>query len=236
MTYTLEPLGYLDSCFSEKFGVPRQSRLAAKATAQLALVPPYNRADCVAGLEGVSHLWLSFIFHQSLDQGWKPKVRPPRLGGNKKQGVFATRSPFRPNHLGLSVVRLERIEVAEPQVVLHLSGVDLVAGTPIVDIKPYVPYVDAVPEAVNAFADHPPLRHPVVFSAQAQAFCAAQSQYGDLQGLLTEVLQQDPRPAYQPVDGDRLYKMALWDMEVTWCCRLEAGEKLMEVVEIGEGM
>lgn len=142
--YCLDPIAYVKSPFTEKFGTPRQSLLAPGAEAQLVLQAPYNNSDCVDGLDQVSHLWLTFIFHQHLGQPWKPKVRPPRLGGNAKLGVFATRTSFRPNYLGLSVVKLERIEIGNDSVVLHVSGVDLVDGTPIVDIKPYVPYADNI--------------------------------------------------------------------------------------------
>src|SRR5690554_2613706 len=133
MKWSLDTLGIIHSCYQEKFAVPRQPGLAPSAQATLELLPPYNQPECMEGLEDFSHLWLTFLFHQNLEQGWKPRVRPPRLGGNQKIGVFASRSTFRPNGLGLSVVKLESIELQQG-VKLHLSGVDLVDGTPIVDI------------------------------------------------------------------------------------------------------
>ena len=210
----LEPVGYLRSCFDEKFGAPRQSGLVPSARGQLELIPPYNETDAVSGLERVTHLWLVFLFHQTQSQGWKPKVKPPRLGGNKKLGVFATRSPFRPNPIGLSVVKLERVEVAGDEVILHISGVDLIDGTPVLDIKPYVPYVDAVPEAMNDIAGSAPTDVPVRFSQKAEHACLSLSD--SLHQLIVEVLQQNPIPAYHKADGERLYKMSLALHTVAW--------------------
>ncbi len=230
--YEVEPLGYINTCFPEKFGIPRQSLLSPSAKGQLLLLPPYNDSDCVDGLEHVSHLWLTFLFHQHIDQGWKSKVRPPRLGGNKKLGVFTTRSSFRPNHLGLSVVKLDKVDVNNGQVVLYLSGVDLLDGTPVVDIKPYVPYVDCVTDAANAIAGQPPLLLDVTFSAQADSFCEGYSENEKLRQLLTEVLRQDPRPAYQKNDESRTYKMRILDVDVDWRCRMINEECVLEVVSI----
>jgi tRNA-Thr(GGU) m(6)t(6)A37 methyltransferase TsaA len=223
MTYTVEPVGIIHTCFPEKFGIPRQPLLAPSAKGVLVLHAPYNHPDCVVGLEKVSHLWLSFIFHKHVDKGWKPKVRPPRLGGNEKMGVFATRSSFRPNHLGLSVVKLDEVVIENQEVCLHLSGIDLVDGTPIVDIKPYVPYADSVVAAHNDFAGQTPLLMPVNFSEQAQLFCQQYEMKKDraLLPLVVEVLQQDPKPAYHSTahstaNIDREYGVALWDCNVRW--------------------
>lgn len=206
--WVMEPIGWLRSCYHEKFAVPRQPGLAPAATAQLVLVAPYNHPDCVAGLEAYSHLWLTFVFHQTQAQGWKPKVRPPRLGGNQKVGVFASRSTFRPNGLGLSVVRLERIEQGE-KLVLHLSGVDLIDGTPILDIKPYLPWSDAHPEAQAAWAPNAPTSLAVRFSLSVQAQLAVHPEGAWLEQLLIQVLSQDPKPAYQKPQPERLYGVAL---------------------------
>ena len=149
--YSLDQVGVIHSCFKEKFATPRQPGLVTAALAQVELIEPFNQIDTVDGLEGFSHIWLSFIFHQTLGQGWKPKVRPPRLGGNKKLGVFATRSTFRPNPLGLSLVKLESIDTSKG-VILHVSGADLIDQTPIVDIKPYLPWVESEPTAQSGFA------------------------------------------------------------------------------------
>jgi tRNA-Thr(GGU) m(6)t(6)A37 methyltransferase TsaA len=223
MTYAIEPIGIITTCFPEKFGIPRQPLLAPSAKGVLVLHAPYNHPDCVVGLEKVSHLWLSFIFHKHVDKGWKPKVRPPRLGGNEKMGVFATRSSFRPNHLGLSVVKLDEIVIENQEVCLHLSGIDLVDGTPIVDIKPYVPYADSVMTAHNDFAGQAPPLMQVNFSEQARLFCQryALEKSRPIQPLVVEVLQQDPKPAYHATNQsinniDREYGVALWNCNVRW--------------------
>lgn len=199
MQYHITPIGYLSSCFPEKFGIPRQPQLAPHAFASLTLDAPFNRPEAVRGLESCSHVWLQFIFHQTLAQGWQPTVRPPRLGGNQRLGVFATRSSFRPNGLGLSVVKLARIESHASHITLHFTGIDLVDGTPIVDIKPYIPFVDAITGASTGWIDTPPVQRMIEFSAIATQTLGEISEKQPelpLQQLLIEVLQQDPRPAY----------------------------------------
>src|SRR5690554_7581282 len=174
MSWSLETLGRIHSCYQEKFAVPRQPGLAPSAFATLELLPPYNQAALVEGLETFSHLWISFIFHQNLEQGWKPKVRPPRLGGNKKVGVFASRSTFRPNGLGLSVVELVDINHTKQETRIEIAGLDLLHGTPIVDIKPYIPYADALTNATAGIAQEPPKNALTVsFVAQAKQTLAA---------------------------------------------------------------
>ncbi|MGH1485910.1 MAG: tRNA (N6-threonylcarbamoyladenosine(37)-N6)-methyltransferase TrmO [Cellvibrionaceae bacterium] len=231
MTYEVEALGYIKTCFPEKFGIPRQPLLVPSAKGELILSKPYTH-DCVDGLDKVTHLWLSFIFHYHLDQQWKSKVRPPRLGGNKKCGVFATRSPFRPNNIGLSVVKLDKIILQDQQVVLHLSGVDLLDGTPIIDIKPYVPYADSIVDAENQLALTPPENIPVFFSEQANIFLTDYSDAEKLKQLLIEVLRQDPRPAYKKTDAEKIYKMKLLDVNVEWCCRKTFDESVINVIMI----
>jgi len=213
MSWSLETLGLVHSCYQEKFAVPRQPGLAPSAFATLELLAPYNQPAFVEGLEGFSHLWLSFIFHQNLAKGWKPKVRPPRLGGNKKIGVFASRSTFRPNGLGLSVVKLERIDFTSG-VKLHLSGTDLIDGTPVVDIKPYIPWVDSQPEALSAWAPEPPEHLAVSFLPKAEQQLAEHPEGSQLKQLITEVLAQNPRPAYQKTDPVRIYGVKLANLNV----------------------
>jgi tRNA-Thr(GGU) m(6)t(6)A37 methyltransferase TsaA len=175
----------------------------------------------VVGLEAVSHLWVQFIFHEGYS-GWKPRVKMPRLGGNKTLGVFATRSPNRPNNIGLSVVRLLKVEVA-PEVVLTLGGIDFLDGTPVLDIKPYLPYADAVPGAHNDWASAAPELVAVQFSASAYAqLHELETQYPGLKSLTEQVLAQDPRPSYQDLDTERVYIMRLWDLDVRW--RFFAGQ------------
>lgn len=215
MDFTFPAIGIIHSCFKEKFGIPRQPGLAPLAKAQLELLPPYNDLAALEGLEDCSHLWVQFVFHANKRDQWKPKVKPPRLGGNKTLGVFATRSPTRPSPIGLSVCKLEGIVQEGMRVWLELGGVDLLDGTPVLDIKPYVPYVDLVPEAINRFADAPPVLIPVAFQPGAAGQCAAHSD-PHLAELIRQLLQQDPRPPYQQPDPDRLYGMKLLDVDVQW--------------------
>ena len=194
---TLDPIGIIRSPYKEKFAVPRQPGLVTQATAQLEMLAPYNEPSAFRGLAEFSHLWLVFVFHQTQDQGWNPTVRPPRLGGNERVGVFATRSTFRPNPLGLSVVRLLDMCKNGSKVWLELGGVDLVDGTPVVDIKPYLPWADAVPDAHGGFAPAAPdLNMEVIFTPAAELVCA-RSHIPQLRQFISEVLAQDPRPAYK---------------------------------------
>jgi tRNA-Thr(GGU) m(6)t(6)A37 methyltransferase TsaA len=203
--WPMESVAVLRSPFKEKFGIPRQPGLV-DIEACVEMLPGYDRPEMFEGLEGFSHLWLSFVFHACVGQGWKPRVRPPRLGGNQRVGVFASRAPFRPNHLGLSVVELLDIDTGDG-VRLTVRGADLLDGTPILDIKPYVPYVDAIPDARAGFAPEAPrARLAVRFSEAAIEAIAGDAQ---LVRLIEAVLAQDPRPAYQADDPDRLYGMRL---------------------------
>lgn len=215
--FSLAPIGVIRSCFQEKFGIPRQPGLAPAARATLELLPPYNQPEAVRGLEDFSHLWLIFVFHGIPGGYWQPTVRPPRLGGNQRLGVFATRSPFRPNPIGLSAVRLEQVEINQGRVILHLGGVDLLDGTPVLDIKPYVPYADCLPDATGGFAaEAPEAPLTVEFSPSAAAFCAAWPD-GDLRELITQILRQDPRPAYERNSAaPRCYGMKLYDFDLRW--------------------
>ena len=157
---SLQPVGILHSPYKEKFAVPRQPGLVPSARARLELLPPCNDAQTLRGIEQFSHLWLIFQFHECASQGWHPTVRPPRLGGNERVGVFASRSPFRPNGLGLSVVQLLGVHQQGPRLWLELAGIDLVDGTPILDIKPYVPYADSHPQACGGLLFHQPCDLP----------------------------------------------------------------------------
>ncbi|MFT5781409.1 MAG: tRNA-Thr(GGU) m(6)t(6)A37 methyltransferase TsaA, partial [Pseudomonas sp.] len=148
MSYAVSPVGFVRSCFKEKFAIPRQPQLAPAARGVLELLAPFDQAQAIEGLEHVSHVWLLFVFHQALETEPRLRVRPPRLGGNQSLGVFATRSTHRPNGMGQSVVKLDKVEPGR----LWLSGIDLLDGTPVLDIKPYVPYADCLPSAVNQIA------------------------------------------------------------------------------------
>lgn len=213
----MTPIAHIRSDFSAKFGIPRQSGLVEELTAQVVFAPGYRDVSALRGIEGFSHLWLLWEFSQS--QGWSPTVRPPRLGGNKRLGVFATRSPFRPNPIGLSCVRL--IEVRQdkgPGPVLIVAGADLMDGTPIYDIKPYLPYADCKPDAVGGFASVP--REDGLEVDCPQELLEAVPQ--DKRAGLLAVLAQDPRPRYQD-DPDRVYGMSFAGLEVKF--RVE-GERL----------
>ncbi|MCB1940439.1 MAG: tRNA (N6-threonylcarbamoyladenosine(37)-N6)-methyltransferase TrmO [Candidatus Accumulibacter sp.] len=210
------PIGYLATPFRDRFGIPRQPRLAPHAHGQLRLVRPHDRPEAVRGLDAFSHVWLHFIFHRSAGR-WNPTVRPPRLGGNQRVGVFASRSPFRPNPLGLSLVELLTIDTRDG-VLLTFGGVDLLDGTPILDIKPYVPFVDCEPAARGGFVAGPPPLLAVHFTARARAQLARhERRWPDLTLLLREVLAQDPRPAYAD-DPLRRYGFRLYDLEIQWRC------------------
>lgn len=227
----VRPIGVLRSCFPEKFGIPRQPGLVSQAEGIVRLYAPYDREEAFRGLEHYSHLWLTFIFHQSPATGWSPTIRPPRLGGNQRLGVFASRSPFRPNRLGLSAVRHEGLVRDDQGLYLKVSGIDLVDGTPILDIKPYLPYADALSDAVSTLAEPPPALLEVRFSAAAQAAIDSLSQpeAGQLQRLIAEVLGRDPRPAYRRGKTDRhCYGFRLHDLNIRFSVR----EPVLTVSEI----
>lgn len=215
----------MESEFPSKFGVPRQSGLVEELRSTVVFEPEYRNPDALRGLEGFSHLWLIWGFSENRREDWSPTVRPPRLGGNRRLGVFATRSPFRPNPLGLSCVKLEGIELQTPQgPVLHVSGADLMNGTPIYDIKPYVPYADCCPEASEGFAPAPERSLRVKIAPEI-----AKKIPGERLEALRGVLACDPRPHYQD-DPCRIYGMAFAGMEVKFTV---AGETLT-VVDIAE--
>ena len=200
----LKIIARIRSDFSEKFGIPRQSGLVEELKATIVFEPEFRNPDALRGLEGFSHLWLIWQFSKAVREDWSPTVRPPRLGGNERLGVFATRSPFRPNPIGLSCVRLDRVEL-HPELgpVIHVAGADLMDGTPIYDIKPYLPYADCKPDALGGFASLPK-------EATLEVDCPEKLLTrvpADRRAALLAVLAQDPRPSYQN-DPERVYGMA----------------------------
>ncbi|AUH53441.1 tRNA (N6-threonylcarbamoyladenosine(37)-N6)-methyltransferase TrmO [Chromobacterium sp. ATCC 53434] len=207
MNYSFETIGVIRSPYREKFGIPRQPSLV-DARVTLELLPPYNQPDCVRGLEAFSHVWIHFVFHQTLARGWQPLVRPPRLGGNAKVGVFASRATHRPNPLGLSLVELVSVNT-DGGATLELAGADLLDGTPVLDIKPYIPFVESRPEARGGFVDGPPPQLAVAWSDEARRQLAALTPPAGFAGLVDQVLAQDPRPAYQD-DPERVYGVSLY--------------------------
>ena len=196
--------------FKEKFGIPRQSGLSGELTSRIVFVPEFRNPDALRGIEGYSHLWLIWEFSEAKRDSWSPTVRPPRLGGNKRVGVFATRSPFRPNPIGLSSVRLLSVEHTQSEGdVLIVGGADLLDGTPIYDIKPYIAYSDCHTDAVSGFAD------PVKEYALKVDFCKSLLSKVEVskQKSLLLILEQDPRPSYQN-DPEREYGMRFADYEI----------------------
>ncbi|MBK5004620.1 tRNA (N6-threonylcarbamoyladenosine(37)-N6)-methyltransferase TrmO [Pseudomonas sp. S32] len=228
MQHTVSPVGIVRSCFKEKFAIPRQPQLAPAARGVLELLPPFDQGDAVDGLEQVSHVWLLFLFHQALEEKPRLKVRPPRLGGNKSMGVFATRATHRPNGIGQSVVRLEGVEPGR----LLLSGIDLLDGTPVLDIKPYVPYADTVADARNQMASQPPVAIAVQWGdaalAQAREHTLRLGQ--PVVDLIEQCLAQDPRPAYQVPTPERVYGVRFWDVQVRWHYPQAQVIRVLEVV------
>ena len=195
-------IGRVMTGFAEKFGVPRQSGIV-NTRAKIIFEPEYRNPDAFRGIEGYSHLWVVWMFSEAVREKWSPTVRPPRLGGNKRVGVFATRSPFRPNPIGLSSVKLERLELSrEYGPVLHISGADMMNGTPVFDIKPYLAYTDSHPEALGGFTDSVARETlSVVFPEELRAKLSEEDA-----AELTAILAHDPRPSYQN-DPERVYGM-----------------------------
>ena len=197
----LVPIAKIMTGFPGKFGIPRQSGLVPELKGTIMFEPEFRNADALRGLEGFSHIWLIWEFSQAIREDWSPTVRPPRLGGNTRLGVFATRSPFRPNPIGLSCVKLESIEQNSPQgPLIHVSGADLMDGTPIYDIKPYIPYTDCQPQATSGFTGAVSMSPLNVIIPQ---HLASKTRPGTLNAL-RGILAQDPRPRYQD-DPDREY-------------------------------
>jgi tRNA (adenine37-N6)-methyltransferase len=220
MEFSFRPIGIIDSCFKEKFGIPRQAGLATEARAVLKVFSPFDQLEAFKGLAAFSHIWVIFVFHSGMRNTWKATVRPPRLGGNRRLGVFSTRSGFRPNPIGLSAVRLEQIVREKKETRLYLSGVDLMDGTPVLDIKPYLPYADAIAGASGGFAsDIPQAFVRVDFSPQARAFCLEKEQSGcpGLTRLIEQLLKMDPRPAYYTAAAHKNhFGMKVHDVNVLW--------------------
>ena len=233
---TLSPIAITRSCFKDKFGVPRQPGLTRHAHAELLIQSPFDREDAFRGLETASHLWLTFQFHEAIRAEWRPVVRPPRLGGNKKIGVFASRSPFRPNSLGLSVVRNEGLIRKNGQLILRISDHDLIEGTPILDIKPYLPFADSVPEASLGWAESAPTeRADVVFSPEATAQLATLpvEEYPDVRALIEDVVSYDPRPSFRRGrDEERIYGANLYDLNVRFRFVNDDSKIRVEVISV----
>lgn len=225
---TFKVVARIRSDFHDKFGIPRQSGLLKNLRSTIVFEPEYRNVDALRGLEGFSHLWLLWIFSENVRDSWKPTVRPPRLGGNTRLGVFATRSSFRPNPIAMSCVKIERIDLdGDVAPTITVSGADLMDGTPIVDIKPYLPYTDSVPDALGGFAEAVRFNKLVVdFSDEAQVALDAHFPE-EKKAALVELLSEDPRPAYQR-DADRVYGVKFAGFDV----KFRVAEERLTVVSI----
>ena len=212
----IEPIGFLKSCYDEKFGTPRQPGLSPASWGILEFSEDYRTIESVRALEGFSHIWLIFGFHLTRGHGWRPTVRPPRLGGNQRVGVFASRSTFRPNGLGLSLVQIVRIEREKREGLkppaLFVSGVDLVNDTPVYDIKPYLPYAESIPNATVGYAAEEIRRYQV--EVDASALETFQSLQGKTQQVILEALSLDPRPATTSLDLEKIYGVQICGLNV----------------------
>ena len=205
-------IAYIHTDYNEKFGIPRQSGLAPSVQGRIVFQPEFRDPEAVRGLEGFSHIWLIWEFSENRGKAWSPTVRPPRLGGNRRMGVFATRSPFRPNPIGLSCVALSEVRLDDPEgPVIVVQGPDLLDGTPILDIKPYIPYADSIPDASSGFlADASDLQVRVVIPEEVRTILGE-----DLTAKVEDVLKNDPRPTYQN-DPDRVYGVLFGGYNITF--------------------
>lgn len=229
-TFTFDAIGIIHSCFREKFGIPRQPGLVPAAEATLELLPPYDRMEALEGITAYSHLWISFVFHGISREQWKPTVRPPRLGGNRRIGVFATRSTHRPNPIGLSVVELVAVEQdAAGHPLLRLRGADLLDETPVLDIKPYIPYVDALPDARAELAEDRPSTRRVEIDEGVLPLFEPGGPLESHRELVIQVLENDPRPAYHRRNPEpRIYGVRLLNFDIQW----EARGDTMRVLDV----
>lgn len=227
-TISINPIAKMHSDFGSKFGIPRQSGLVEELRSVIVFEPEYRNDDSLRGIEEFSHLWIIWQFSEAVRQKWSPTVRPPRLGGNVRMGVFATRSPFRPNNLGLSCVKLIGVEHTEQYgTILHVGGADLMDGTPIFDIKPYIPYSDSKPDALGGFTDHAEdFVLEVVFPEEMLKKLPEEKRKSAI-----GVLSHDPRPSYQR-DSERIYGMNFAGFDI----RFSVSGKKLTVLEVKEAL
>ena len=216
--YNLNTIATIRSCYKEKFGIPRQSGLVA-TPAKIEFDDAYSADEAFRELETFSHVWVIFVFHGINNKVWKPTVRPPRLGGNQRVGVFASRSMFRPNPIGLSVVELKNIERSEGKIILNILGGDFLDGTPVLDVKPYIPYADSVNTLKVGYAmDKPEIKFSVLFHEKVKNVLEAEEKkHPNLAVIISEILQLDPRPAYQSDKRSKnKFAMKLYNYDLKW--------------------
>lgn len=212
-------IGIVESPFQQKFAIPRQPNLVSEARGKIILNKEFTDSNALRELEQFSHIWVLFHFHETEDQGWTPTVQPPRLGGKTKVGVFASRSPFRPNAIGMSVLKNLGYEKIEDCIVVHVGGIDLLNGTPVLDIKPYIPYADSISDAAAGYAKQAPGKDlDIQFAEAAENFLAvAEPTHPDLRKLIVALLRQDPRPAWRVREDDsKQYGMTLYHYNIKW--------------------
>jgi tRNA-Thr(GGU) m(6)t(6)A37 methyltransferase TsaA len=220
----IEPIAKIVTDFDSKFGIPRQSGIVKNLSGTVIFEKKYRNPDAIRGIEGFSHLWLIWGFSENVDKEYSPTVRPPKLGGNERMGVFATRSPFRPNHLGLSSVKLEKVELTEKYgYVLRVSGADMVNGTPIYDIKPYLAFTDSIPDAIGGFADEVK-DYTLEIVLDKELLCDFPSEKID---TLTGILAEDPRPSYIE-DENRVYGFPFAGFEI----KFKVKGKVLTVISV----
>ena len=227
----ITPIAYINTPYKQKFAIPRQPNLVREARGEIIFENDFADPNCLRGIEQFSHLWLVFIFHETADKGWAPTVQPPRLGGKENIGVFATRSTFRPNPIGLSVVENLGWKQQGASLTLQVGGLDLLDGTPILDIKPYLPYADALPQAKAGFAETAPSSaYEIRYSVDAElSLQELESSYPDLRSFISSVLKQDPRPAWRKKEQDtKRYGMTLFHLNIKW----QVYESHIEVISI----
>ncbi len=227
----ITPIAYINTPYKQKFAIPRQPNLVREARGEIIFENDFADPNCLRGIEQFSHLWLVFVFHETADKGWAPTVQPPRLGGKENIGVFATRSTFRPNPIGLSVVENLGWKQQGASLTLQVGGLDLLDGTPILDIKPYLPYADALPQAKAGFAETAPSSaYEIRYSVDAElSLQELESSYPDLRSFISSVLKQDPRPAWRKKEQDtKRYGMTLFHLNIKW----QVYESHIEVISI----
>jgi tRNA-Thr(GGU) m(6)t(6)A37 methyltransferase TsaA len=220
MSYCFKPIGIIHSCFKEKFGIPRQGNLIPESNASIEFLPPFDQPSALKGIESYSHIWIVFVFHANPVKRLRSTVRPPRLGGNRRIGVFASRSGFRPNPIGLSQVEFKKVYQQNGRLYVEIKSIDLLDGTPVLDIKPYLPWADKPHHATAGFANTPPSKMiKLQFSSYVEDFFNAlpKKKRNHIRTLITQVLQNDPRPA---IDRDRFtrkeYGTRIYDWNIRW--------------------
>lgn len=241
--FSFTPIGWLATPFKEKFGVPRQSLMMSEARGILKLNPEPRHPMALRNLEQFSHVWILFVFHKNLDKAWHSLIDTPRLDAQQRMGVFATRSPNRPNPIGMSAVKLDSIDFAAPGgIEIHLSGLDILDGTPVLDIKPYLPYADRIPEANSGWIQSEILRYPVAFSEQSLQALKVLENTPHLQKLIVQMLELDPRPTSQkratpildPKSSGLKFAFRILHLDIRWEIR-DAGIWVDSLVDCGTG-